>query len=185
MQIKNEFRKHFRAMRKQIANKSEKDTMICRNFLCSQLYKNASQILCYASLENEISTDLILKTAFTDSKTVALPKCTDENGNMAFYYVKSFSDIETGFFGIREPKTDICAKVCDFTNAVCIVPAFSYDLKGYRLGYGKGYYDRYLQKFNSISVGLCYNDFLMNRLPCDEYDKAVNFVFTEDKIIEV
>lgn len=183
--MKSELRKYFRSMRMQLVNKAEKDEMICKNFLSSPLYKNASQILCYASLENEISTDLILKTAFSDAKAVALPKCTDENGNMTFYYVKSMSDIKTGSFGIKEPKADICAEVCDFTDSVCLVPAFSYDLRGFRLGYGKGYYDRYLQKFNSISAGLCYNNFLMNDLPCDKYDKAVNFVFTEDKIIEV
>ncbi len=172
-------------MRLLLSDKNKKDTDICRNFLSSEIYKNADRVLCYASLKDEICTDLILNSAFEDSKAVALPKCMDTCGNMIFYYVKSFDDIESGAFGIKEPKADVCAQVRNFSCSVCVVPALAYDVRGFRLGYGKGYYDRFLQKFNSISVGLCYNEFLRESLPADEHDVSVNFVFTENKIIEV
>ncbi len=84
-----------------------------------------------------------------------------------------------------EPDIEICEKVSDFRNSVCLVPGYSFDMLGYRLGYGKGYYDRFLKKFTIISIGLCYNNFLSNELPADDYDAAVNFIATEDKLISL
>lgn len=185
MQIKKELRRAFREKRKHISDKEIKDNSICEIFLNSDIYKNSEQILCYAAFDDEINTAKIIKAAFKDNKKVALPHCTDLNGNMEFYYINSFSDISIGSFDIREPNIEICKKTVDFSNAVCVVPAFTFDKKGYRLGYGKGYYDRFLKKFTIISVGLCYNSFLRDNLPVNEFDVAVNYIATEDKIINL
>lgn len=185
MQIKNELRQEFRAKRKTVSQKAIKDNSVCEVFLNSDIYKNSEQILCYASLDDEICTDKIINAAFEDGKKIALPYCTDLNGNMDFFYISSLSDISSGSFDIREPNIEICEKVIDFSAAVCVVPAFTFDKYGYRLGYGKGYYDRFLKKFTIISVGLCYNNFLRENLPINEFDVAVNFIATEDKIINL
>lgn len=182
--MKSELRKKFKTHRNNIIDKDNKDLSICNNFLNSMLYKNANQILCYASLNNEILTDIIIERALEDNKKIALPLCEDLDGNMSFYYIKSLSDIKAGAFGIREPDSSKCFKVNNFDDAICVVPALSFDDKGYRLGYGKGYYDRFLEKIALISVGLCYNDFLSSKLPVDKYDRKVNYIFTEDKIID-
>ncbi|MDE6123755.1 MAG: 5-formyltetrahydrofolate cyclo-ligase, partial [Eubacterium sp.] len=181
MQIKSELRREFRAKRKTVCEKAQRDNSVCEIFLNSDIYKNSKQILCYASLDDEICTDKIINAAFEDGKKIALPYCVDLNGNMEFYYINSFSDISIGSFDIREPNIKICEKVIDLSGAVCIVPAFTFDIKGYRLGYGKGYYDRFLKKFTIISVGLCYNNFLRDDLPVNEFDVAVNYIATEDK----
>ena len=183
MQIKNELRRFYRDKRKTLTDKTIKDELICECFLNSQLYKDSQTLLCYAALKDEINTDRIIEKALEDGKRVALPRCSDLNGNMDFYYIKSLSDLAVGAFGIREPDPDICEKVRSFADCVCLVPALVFDESGYRLGYGKGFYDRFIKKFIFISVGLCYNEFLKDTLPVEEHDEAVDYIATESKII--
>lgn len=185
MPLKKDFRRIFREKRRHITDKSEKDKMICENILQSDLYQHSRQVLCYYPLEAEIDTRSVIRCALKDRKRLALPYCTDENGSMDFYYINSINQLKTGLFGIMEPDIEICEKVSDFRNSVCLVPGYSFDMLGYRLGYGKGYYDRFLKKFTIISIGLCYNNFLSNELPADDYDAAVNFIATEDKLISL
>ena len=185
MQIKNELRKNFKELRKNLKDKENKDFKICKSFLNSVLYKNSNQLLCYSAVNGEICTDIIIEKALKDNKKVALPVCEDSNGNMNFYYISSFDDVVVGAFGIKEPNILKCKKVENFDNAVCIVPALTYDYYGYRLGYGKGYYDRFFEKTPLISAGLCYNDFLSSKLPHDIYDKKVTYIYTEDRIIDI
>lgn len=182
MYVKGELRKHFRNLRKSISDKSNKDYSICVNVLESDLFNKSNPILCYYPLENEINTLPIIENALKYGKKVALPFCTDNNGNMDFYYINSFDDLKIGSYDIMEPDIENCERVDDFSSSLCIVPAFSFDTKGYRLGYGKGYYDRFLKKFTFNSIGLCYNSFLSDSLPADNYDIAVKYIATEDKI---
>lgn len=180
--MKNELRRKYRELRKSIDNKNQKDFDICLNFLNSDLYKNSKQILCFSSLDGEISTDLIISQTLKDGKALALPACTDGCGNMRFYKVKSIDELISGYFGIKEPDTEKCPLICDFSSSVCVVPAFCFDKSGFRLGYGKGYYDKFLKKFTSASVGLCYNDFIEEKLPADEYDVPVDYIITQNNI---
>ena len=183
MSVKNELRTHFRKMRQCLSDKADRDNAICSNVISFELFKNAEQILCYYPLENEISTLKIIGFALQSNKKIALPYCNDANGNMEFYYISSLNNLKSGLFGIMEPDISVCEKVLSFDNSLCIVPAFSFDKKGYRLGYGKGYYDKFLKKFTFYSIGLCYNDFLKESLPVDFYDVAVDFVASEDRVI--
>lgn len=146
MQIKSELRKTLKAKRINIEKKADKDDFIRENLICSDLYLDAKTVLFYCAIEGEINIDDCISDALMLGKKAALPVCMNENGDMKFYYINSFEDLNTGFFGIREPDIQKCQEVTDFTDAVCIVPAIAYDKKGYRLGYGKGYYDRFLQK---------------------------------------
>ena len=118
------------------------------------------------------------KPAGTDAYDIA-----DFNGNMDFYYIESLSELSLGSYEIREPDPEKSEKVKDFSNCVCLVPALAYDKNGYRLGYGKGYYDRFIKKFIIISVGLCYNEFLSDGLPVEKHDEAVDCIATEHEII--
>ena len=70
-------------------------------------------------------------------------------------------------------------------QALCLVPGLCFDGKGYRLGYGKGYYDRFLAKFRGATLGLCYNDFLQDCLPVGDYDLPVQQIATEDRVFAV
>ena len=183
MQIKSELRKELKQKRKNIRNKTELDRKICSNLLNCDVYKNAKTVLFYAALDDEINVDECINSALCSGKRVALPVCTDNQGSMKFYYINSLNDVRPGLFGVREPDTEICCEVADFTDAICIVPAIAYDKRGYRLGYGKGYYDRFLENFTFISVGLCYNEIVENILPIGEHDVPVNYIITEEDVL--
>lgn len=182
--MKTEFRKEFKLKRRNLAEKGVKSTAICERFLESEIYKNATLILTYVPMADEVNTSLITENALKDGKTVAAPRCEDKEGHMAFYEISSFSDLEKGTFGILEPK-NYCKKILENDGAVIIVPAIAYDETGHRLGYGGGYYDRFLATCSHISVGLCYNELLTVNLPHFETDKAVNFIVTENRILAV
>ncbi len=185
MSVKAELRKQLKAERKAVANKAETDRKISDNLLSFELYKKAKTVLFYAPLDDEINIDSCIEQALFDGKKVALPVCTDKYGNMKFYCINSFFDIKTGFFGVREPDTDICREIEDFSSSICIVPAIAYDKKGFRLGYGRGYYDRFLKNYTSHSVGLCYNKLIKDELPIGEYDIPVDYIICENGIITV
>jgi len=179
--MKNELRKQFKKLRSEISFKEEKSLKICNNFLNSDTYKQSKIILCYSSVKDEVNTASIIEKALQDGKTLALPRCLNKNGEMNYFAVHSADDLESGCFGILEPKKH-CFPITEFSNSVCIVPALSFDKAGYRLGYGGGYYDRFLENYSFISVGLCYNNLVSNALPRDKFDRKVNAVITENEI---
>lgn len=184
MSVKNEIRKKLLQKRKEIHSK-KLDECVYNMLVDSDIFKNAQTILLYASLDDEISTDSMIDYAINSGKKVALPVCRDKNGNMDFYYIKSTDELVKGYFSVREPDADKCTVVTDYSGSICIVPAVSYDEKGYRLGYGKGYYDRFLQKYTSISVGLCYNELIEKELPINSFDVPVDYIVTQNRVITV
>lgn len=185
MQIKKELRKELKLKRKNVDKKLQSDAFIRENLICSDLYLDAKQVLFYSCLDDEINVDECITDALLLGKRVALPVCVDDKGNMEFYYIQSLSDLKNGFFGVREPDTQKCERATDFSGALCIVPAIAYDKNGYRLGYGKGYYDRFLKNNALISVGVCYNELIEDNLPRDEYDIPVNYIVTQNGLIAV
>ena len=177
-------RTEYRNIRGSVVDRDTKNKSIAESVLNSQQYKNADKIYAYWSVDSEVDTHIIISKALDDGKKVALPKCTDKDGNMKFYYITSISDLIDGMYGIKEPQVKSQAE--NFTEcSLCLVPALSFDVDGYRLGYGKGYYDRFLSRFTGVSIGLCYTDCLCEKLPRDNYDKRVNYIFTNEKIYDI
>ncbi len=104
---------------------------------------------------------------------------------MDFYLINSLDDLKEGTFGVREPDTSKCKKLTDYSNSLIIVPGICFDESGCRIGYGKGYYDIFLKKYPFISVGLCYNSFVLEELPANEHDENVNIIVTDKRIIKI
>lgn len=183
MSVKSELRKEVKAQRRSIADKKSADKKIADLLFKSEFYKKADTILTYVSLPDEVETDGIINNALDSGKRVAVPYCVDDNGHMEFYLITSIDDLIEGSFGVREPDIEKCKRLDNFENSVIIVPALCFDINGYRLGYGKGYYDRFLQNYPFISVGLCYNSLVKKQVPIGEYDQRVNCIITDDKIL--
>jgi len=181
VQIKSELRNEFKKKRSSLKNKEETSLEICNIFLNSDTYKNVDIILCYSSVNDEVNTDLIIRKSLNDGKITALPRCINSNGLMKYFVINSVGDVKKGMFGISEPDIN-CRELIDFNNSVCIVPALSFDKNGYRLGYGKGFYDRFLENYSFISVGLCYNDLIVSNLPKNKFDRKVDAVISENGI---
>lgn len=180
---KSQLRSICKRKRNELILKEMLDDSIANRLIHSDFYKNAEQILCYVSMKNEISTDKIINRALSDCKRVAVPYCENANGDMSFYYINSLNELAIGSFDIREPKPLTEKLVNSFDNSIIILPGLSFDKCGNRLGYGKGYYDRFLQKHPLNSVGLCYNSLIADFIPTDEYDKRVSYIITESQII--
>jgi len=183
MQIKIEIRKNAREKRKALTNKEQCDLLIAKTLLNSNAYKNAKTVLIYVSLDDEIKTDSIINNALESGKTVAVPFCWDKQGNMDFYIINSLDVLKSGSFGVREPDINKSKKLTGFNNSVIIVPGLVFDKNGYRVGFGKGYYDRFLSKNEIYSIGLCYDELLISEVPRDEYDKNVDLIITQSSVI--
>lgn len=155
------------------------DLLISEKLTQTLAYRHASQLLLYASAKGEVDTCMICEKALADGKKVLFPRCEGEH-DMTFYYADGFPETG-GAFGIPEPKPG--KSYCPGVSDLCLVPALSFDKKGFRLGYGKGFYDRFLASFDGTSAGLCYTGFLSEKLPCGKYDLRVDLLITENGIV--
>ena len=136
-------------------------------------FKAAKTVFCYVSAKGEVGTrELIVE--LLKEKGVLVPYCTDKEGNMICVKINSLDDLKEGKFGIPEPKKNVefPKEKIDFA----IVPAVAFDKKGYRLGYGKGYYDRFLSDINPFKLGVCAKEFYLKEIPHDEYDVKMDDV---------
>lgn len=159
--------------------RQEMDDKILNRILQLWSYKEATTLFTYVSTEIEVDTRKLIRTALSQGKRVAVPYCIDHTCEMDFYYIHDFDDLIVRSFGVLEPKPGQCKKVQDLSNGLCIVPALAYDRSGYRLGYGKGYYDRFLNSFSGNTIGLIYTGFVVPKLPHGRFDQKVEILVSE------
>lgn len=163
--------------------KKTNDQLILNKLFSFDKYKKCNTVFMYMSKPDEISTYKLFEKALFDKKTVALPRCIEGKKELQFFKVNSLTDLEEGKFKILEPKKNICSQILSCEKDLCVVPGISFDMQGYRLGYGGGYYDRFLTEFKGNTVGLCYEDLIVSVLPKDKFDIAVDTIITENRII--
>lgn len=183
---KKELRREFRDMRRSMDRhyKIDADKRITQRFLSLDEYKKCDTLLCFVSMDIETDTYAILMKAFEDGKTVFAPKCIAGN-EMRFYKITSLDDLYGGAYGISEPHGDTQQFEGGEENALCVVPALCYDKSGYRLGFGMGFYDRFLSKYSDLyTVGLCYEEHIMPTLPHEQYDISVKKIITDVRTID-
>ncbi|MCI8553570.1 MAG: 5-formyltetrahydrofolate cyclo-ligase [Clostridiales bacterium] len=159
--------------------KQRRDTAIARRVLSLWQYRRCDTLLTYVSTDIEVDTRRIMERALADGKRVAVPRCVPGTRRMEFYLIRSAGDLEPGTFGVLEPRPDSRFLLPEDTDGLCLVPALCYDWKGFRLGYGKGYYDRFLSGFRGRIIGLCYSSCVRRRLPHGRFDRPVELLVTE------
>ncbi len=164
------------------SEKVQMDARLTDRFFASRQYRENDMLFCYVSTEIEVDTREILRRAIADGKTVAVPRCVDGTREMDFYILQDMSALESGSFGVLEPNPALCRKVTDFSEGLCIIPALAFDKSGYRLGYGKGYYDRFLAKFSGETLGLVYDCCFYDSLPHGKFDRAAQWILTESEM---
>ena len=165
--------------------KAEMDEKILNKITILNAYRNNKTVFTYVSKEIEVNTFHFIEKCWKDGKKVAVPACNSENRSMNFYFINSFDDLEKATFGLLEPIRDKCELVTDFSQGLCVVPGFCFDYKGYRLGYGYGYYDRFLQNFGGITLGICYSNCIIPQLPHGKFDKHVDILLNDKYIKEI
>jgi len=182
---KNEIRAQYKVYRASLPaeERAVRDMRICELFLSSITYRYAKVLFMYAPLANEIDVMPIAVQALADGKTVAFPRCSKENSTMEYHIVTDIGALESGAYGIREPSETARIQYAGDCTAedhpVCLVPGLVFDRAGYRVGYGKGYYDRYLSTFPGVRVGIVYADCVLGEIPRGRFDLAVDVLVTD------
>ncbi|MBO8156093.1 MAG: 5-formyltetrahydrofolate cyclo-ligase [Bacillaceae bacterium] len=146
----------------------------------SDWWKHASTIGITISNEIELDTKPIIQQAWRENKTVTVPKCfPKEDNKMVFYKFSDYSILETVYSGLQEPdiRKTVAVEQCDID--LMFVPGLMFDKRGYRIGYGGGYYDRYLRGFQGITVSIATSHQIVERVPHDDYDIPVNHIISE------
>jgi len=150
-------------------------------------YKEAGNILIYASMRSEVITDEIILDALSEGKKVFCPKVIDrQNGVMMFLGVNSIKDLKKGYFGIREPEIPDGYEEPAFlgSDSVVIMPLVCFDDKKNRIGYSGGFYDRYLANHGNLkTIAIAFEcQHVKGEIPVNDYDIAPDMIITEESI---
>lgn len=146
---------------------------LCRKFLESDAYHRAETIYGYLPYNQEVRTVPILEKALADGKRVAVPKVYGDE--MKFIYLEDLSRVEAGYAGIPEPVAD--GPVAEDREALVLMPGLAFDPQGHRIGYGGGFYDKFLSREpGHKTVALCYEFQLVEQLETEEFDIPVDVV---------
>ena len=171
--------------------------IITEKILSLKEYKEADTILTYVSCRSEVITDNLILAALKEGKKVGVPKV--EGDIMNFYYINSLDELETGYFGVREPVVSqntsvslsdnngtVKPPVSDPSGCLMIVPGLAFDKDLNRIGYGKGFYDKYFQSHIDapfIKCGIAFDIQLCEKIEADRYDQPLDMLVTENSVI--
>lgn len=145
-------------------------------------FTNAESVILYYPIKNEADPTGLIDICRGLGKKVAFPKSNINDFSLDFFCISSKNDLSVGAFNIPEPN-EFLERLCPNERTLCIVPALLYSKDGHRLGYGKGFYDRFLSRFTGKSVGFALNAFVTELLPFDMYDEKLDIIVTESNII--
>jgi len=171
-----------RQTRGQIATEEKQaaDAALCAALCALPAFASCRILLTYAPVGSEIDVMPVTRTAWQMGKQVAFPRC-GESGSMTFHFVTRESELQVGRYGIPTPPSDAPSYMGE-PDALCVVPALGFDRQGYRMGYGGGYYDRFLATFAGVSCGLVYDTCLRDTLVREEFDLPVSILITQKEV---
>jgi len=175
-------RAFYHEKRNNLADKADKSKIITEKLLSLDIIASADLVLSYISIGSEVSTESFIDSMLQLGKNIAVPKCSS-GGIMHFHTIKSADDLSCGKYNIPEPhKNCPIAKITD--KPVCIVPGLAFTSDGKRLGYGGGYYDRFLSAHPHVyTIALCFDDLVTDNLPTESHDVRINAILTEKRMV--
>lgn len=187
---KQEQRKTLRKIRDEIPQelRTLKSSDITEKFLKSDKYISAETVMLYISFGSEPDTFDILDRVISDGKKLAVPLCDSVKCEITAFGADSLSQLKSGSYEILEPDSELIESgvlkpVQSSEIDLVVVPGLGFDKYGYRIGYGKGYYDRFLNGFAGDTVGLCFKECLLDKIYRDEFDIKVDTVITDSDIM--
>ena len=182
MDEKKEIRKRILGIRENMDRNDwlEKTNAISENVLAHPWFERADTIYCYVDFRGEAGTGRIMEKAWEEGKKVAVPRTTKDS--MEFYYIFSLEETAPGNFGVMEPVTD---RMADGKDGLMIMPGSVFDEEGHRIGYGKGYYDRYLVSHPGLhTMAIAFDFQVMEEIPFEPHDKKAAIIVTDRRIID-
>lgn len=183
METKADIRKQYRMCRDSIpvSQRQDMDCSIFKKVIQHTAYIQAERIYAYVSFGSEVDTLQILAHAWSCGKKVAVPKVLSKE-KMEFFYIDSMEELKTENWGILEPEEK---NPVDAGKALVIVPLLAFDKQFHRIGYGGGYYDRFLAKHQEHqTMALAYSIQQAEYIPAESVDVCPSIIVTEERVYE-
>ncbi len=158
----------------------KKSNEIISKLVDLQEFKKAKKLLCYISFDNEVYTHGFIKK-YVKEKDIAVPVV--KGNELILSYIREWGELETGTYGILEPREIRRANLNDIE--IAIIPGIAFDKRGYRIGYGKGYFDRLLSRMNVLKIALAFDFQILDELPEEKHDIRMDLIITEKRILQL
>lgn len=177
------------SMKKLLHSMSQTDYWQRSGCIAESLYgesewQQAQTIGITVSIFPEVETKAIIAHAWSQGKRVAVPKCEAQLRQMDFRILTDFSQLECVYSGLFEPRVDQTVYVSPEELDLLIVPGLAFDVRGHRLGFGGGYYDRYLSTFTGKTLSLAFKEQVITHFPTENHDLPIGKVVTEEQTFE-
>jgi 5-formyltetrahydrofolate cyclo-ligase len=181
--MKQEVRKKYLTIRREQTKRYLKSAKVAAKIFTLPEYTSAKTVAIYYDIASEVSTDVIRHASLAEGKRIALPKTFGDH--MHFYSFVSGEPMERSYFGVWEPLGEEEKLISPEEIDLIIVPGLAFDRELNRLGFGRGFYDRYLSGCSAFKVGICYDAQIAEKdeIPIDCYDVKMDMVITEKEII--
>jgi len=154
------------------------------NLINTQYYKDCFYVFVYINANNELITKDFIKKVWNDKKTVAVPVITKNAHEMLFVKIDSFDNLNKNKFGIYEPEIKDKNIIKSNENTLLIVPGLVFGKNKYRIGYGGGYYDKFINENKTLkNIGICFDFQIIEFVPNDENDMKLDLIISDKKII--
>lgn len=178
---KKNLRKKYISIRNSINHKKGKSQSITKKVIENEIYKKAKVVALYKSLLSEVDTRELIEYSIASGKIVALPRVVDNE--LKFYKINSLEDtLKKSKFGVEEPVEDEMNLIDKCDIDLVIVPGICFDKEKNRLGFGKGFYDRFLNHTNLETIAICFHEQIIDQVPTNENDIKMRQIITDKEI---
>ncbi|WP_163526365.1 5-formyltetrahydrofolate cyclo-ligase [Halobacillus ihumii] len=167
------------------AEKNDIEISIHNQLFQSSLWNSAEVVAVTVSLSHEWSTQPIIEKAWEQGKKVVVPKCNPELKTLTFYNLQSYEQLEVVYYGLQEPSPAKAEAVKKEEIDLLVVPGLIFDRKGYRIGFGGGFYDRFLADYRGVTVSLVSKKQVTRELPFEGFDIPVQHIITEEQWLTI
>lgn len=184
---KKEFRKYIIEKRDELDKvvKSQRNAKIITKLTDSKYYRCAQTIFVFVSFGSEVDTHGFIEQSLKDGKTVGVPKIITKEQGIEVLKITGLGDLKPGYYGILEP-VEGCQPIASDDIDLIIMPGVAFDRSGGRIGYGAGYYDRYLAAMTKSvrKIALGYSFQVLDYVPTEDFDIRIDGIITDEEVIE-
>ncbi|HYE84439.1 MAG TPA: 5-formyltetrahydrofolate cyclo-ligase [Clostridia bacterium] len=151
----------------------------------NSFFNTSAHVMIYLDFKHEVKTDPIIDYCLMHNKKVYIPVCIPETHELCISRITSLKELKEGHFGIREPRAEYIRLSDSSLIDLVLVPGVAFDNSGNRIGFGAGYYDRFMKRLqpDAVKAALAYSFQIVDHVPSDEFDIAADYVITEKSTI--